>query len=57
MEWFLCKKRPEVGELLDFFYSRNYTAFANSAMHEQLTRSNYNDWHANIIFRKAGFQL
>jgi FkbM family methyltransferase len=57
MEWFLCKKRPEVGGLLDFFYSRNYTAFANSAMHEQLTRSNYNDWHANIIFRKAGFQL
>ena len=52
MEWVVCKSKPEdiVRRLLNFFYSRHYTAF-NVHTFTQLQK-NYRRWPLNIFFKK-----
>ena len=52
MEWALCKQRPTVQRLLDFFYNRNFSAFD---LRNSKLRKHYSKWPPNIVFKKSPY--
>ena len=55
MEWVFCKKQsPQVVQrLLNFFYTRNYTAC--DLRNCTLRRQHYRDWPENVLFKKLTY--
>jgi len=54
MEWVLCKTHPPsiVQRLIDFFHSRNYTAFTED---NSKLESHYLRWPTNILWKKPPY--
>jgi len=52
MEWVLCRRHPAdiVQRLIDFFHSRNYTAFTEG---NSKLESHYLKWPENILWKKT----